>query len=430
MKNILKKLIPRFIFDWYHTAMPLLGAVVYFFPSRKLKVIGVTGTNGKTTTVNMISNILEEAGHKNAFLSSIKFQIAGKEHPNMLKMTMPGRMVVQNFLRKAVKEKCDYAILEVSSEGIKQFRHLFIKFDTAVITNLSPEHIESHKGFENYKKAKGKLFQATKNTHIINVDDENSNYFLEFLSEKKYIYKIKNHSTHKEVKFILPTTGKNIKFLEAENLRVKSDGINFECQEVLFELNLLGSFNIYNALAAISVGLSYGVDLETSAKALKKIKTIPGRMEEIISQPFRVIVDYAVTPDALKKLYETLKEIFSPKKMIAVLGSCGGGRDKWKRPLLGEIAGKYCDNIIVTNEDPYDEDPMEIINSVARGAKGKAMAILDRREAIRKALATAGENDLIVITGKGCEPWMCVAGGKKIAWDDRQVVKEEFQKIN
>ena len=412
MKKIIKKFIPSFLIGWYHFLLVLLGVFVYRFPSRKIKVIGVTGTNGKTTVVEMITKILNynpptasshslrerapEAGHKVASLSSIKFKIGEKEWPNTLKMTMPGRFKLQKFLRQAVKAGCQYVILEITSEGIKQHRHRFIDFDVAVFTNLTPEHIEAHGSFKKYKEAKGKLFQATKGIHIINLDDENTDYFLKFPANKKYTY------------------GLNQGDINTKNTQ--------------FRLRLIGDFNIYNALAAIGVGVSQGIDLETCKKALEKIEGIPGRMELVISQPFKVFVDYAFTPDALEKVYQTLKS--QNKKMICVLGACGGGRDKWKRPILGKIAARYCDEVIVTNEDPYDEGPMEIIEQVARGINNKARKILDRREAINQALKAAQSGDIVIITGKGCEPWICVAGGKKIPWDDRIVAREEFSKLN
>ena len=402
MKEILKKFIPPFLLSWYHFSLAFFGALFYRFPSKKLKIIGITGTNGKTTTIEMISRILEEAGYKIASLSSIKFKIGNKEWPNTLKMTMPGRFKIQKFLRQAADAGCQYAVLEVTSEGIKQHRHRFIDFNVAVFTNLTPEHIEAHGSFENYRAAKGKLFQATKNIHVINVDDENAKYFLQFLAKRKYTY------------------GLNQGDVNNQNLQLN--------------LRLIGNFNIYNALAAISVGISQGVNLETCKSAVEKTEGIPGRMEEVISQPFKVFVDYAFTPNALEKVYQTLINLqltthnLQPK-IICDLGACGGGRDKWKRPVLGEIAAKYCDEVIVTNEDPYDEDPMEIINQVAEGTKGKAKKILDRREAIREALKLAKPNDVIIITGKGCEPWICVAKGKKIHWDDRQVVREEFNNL-
>lgn len=408
MKELLKKFIPPFLLNWYHYILALLGVIFYCFPSRKIKIIGVTGTNGKTTVVNLTTKILEEAGYKVVSLSSIKFKIGEREWPNTLKMTMPGRFQIQKFLRQAVASGCKFAVLEVTSEGIKQHRHRFINFDTAVFTNLTPEHIEAHGGFENYKKAKGKLFQATKNIHIINIDDENANYFLQFPAKKKYTY------------------GLNKGDINAKNFQ--------------FKLQLTGDFNVYNALAAACAGVSQGVNLEICKKVLEMVGSIPGRMEEVISQPFKIFVDYAFTPNALEKVYQTLINL-KPKtynlkpKLICVLGACGGGRDKWKRPVLGEIAAKYCDEVIVTNEDPYDENPYQILSMIKSGISKSQFPtsnfyeILDRREAIRKSLALAKPGDVVIITGKGCEPWICVAGGKKIPWDDREVVKEEFKKL-
>ena len=188
-------------------------------------------------------------------------------------------------------------------------------------------------------------------------------------------------------------------------------------------------------MAAICIGVSQGINLETCKRALEKIKGIPGRMEIVVEKPFKVIVDYAHTPDSLKKVYQTITHQLinsSTNQLICVLGAAGGGRDKWKRPKMGEIASRYCDKIILTNEDPYDENPMKIIEEIAAGTKGEPEKILDRREAIRRALHLAKQSSTratVIITGKGSEPWMCVAGGKKIPWDDRKIVKEEFKKL-
>jgi UDP-N-acetylmuramoyl-L-alanyl-D-glutamate--2,6-diaminopimelate ligase len=314
----------------------------------------------------------------------------------MLKMTMPGRFKIQKFLKDAAKAGCHYAVLEVSSEGIKQHRHRFIDFSVAVFTNLSPEHIESHGGFENYKAAKGKLFEAVKNIHVINIDDKNAEYFLSFPAKKTYTY------------------GFNKGDVNRNNTQ--------------FQLSLMGDFNIYNALTAIALGLSQRIPLEACQRAVESVKGLPGRMEVVVKDPFKVVVDYAVTPDALEGLYKTLKKEFSPKNLICVFGACGGGRDKWRRPVLGKIAEKYCDSIILTNEDPYDEDPVKIVEQIAEGINKDHEKILDRSRAIRKALATASAGDVVAITGKGCEPQMAVSGGKKISWDDREAVREEFKK--
>jgi len=406
MKNFFKKIIPDFLLNWYHFAWAFLGAIIYRFPSRKLKVIGVTGTNGKSTVVFLISRILEEAGYSVAALSSIQFKIKDRVWPNDLKMTMPGRITIQKFLKQANRAKCKYVVLEVTSEGIKQHRHQFINFQTAVFTNLTKEHIESHGSFENYKKAKGKLFKALKSNGkmIINSDDPNADYFLGFKAREKMKYGLKL----------------------AKDIEFSRNGMSFKFEKTQFNLNLIGKFNIYNVLAAISVGLSEKIPLNKIKLALENIKGIPGRMEFVVKEPFTVIVDYAHTPDALEKVYQTIKESF-PGKIIGILGAAGGGRDGWKRLELGKIAEKYLDKIIITNEDPYDESPKVIIDEIANGLKQKQpKKILDRRQAIHYALEIAQLGDVVIITGKGCEPWMCVAKGKKVPWDDRKVVKEEL----
>jgi UDP-N-acetylmuramoyl-L-alanyl-D-glutamate--2,6-diaminopimelate ligase len=424
MKELLKNFLPQFVISFYHFILAFLGALIYGFPSKKLILIGVTGTNGKTTTTEMIASIFEKAGKKIALLNSIRFKIGEKEEINKLRMTMPGRFFIQRFLKKAAKEGCQFAILEVTSEGIKQHRHRFLDFKVAVFTNLFPEHIEAHGSFEKYREAKGKLFQAAKEIHVINVEDKNSDYFLKFPAKRKIAYGLKKGDVN------------------LENTKIK--------------LKIPGEFNLYNALAAISVAISQGIDKDFAIKVLEEFKGVPGRMEEVISKPFKVIVDYAFTPNALEKVYSTLAnlhksytnntnireisgQIRANSRLICVLGSCGGGRDKWKRPVLGELAAKYCDEVIVTNEDPYDEDPWQIIEQVVKGAenihinqpnqhKSAVHKILDRREAIREALKLAKEGDIVVITGKGSEPSIVIKG-KKIPWDDRKVVKEEFQNL-
>jgi len=421
MLNILRKIVPQFLISWYHFILSFLGAFFYGFPSRKLIVIGVTGTNGKSTVVDLITRILEESGEKVCSLSSIRFKIGKKEQINDLKMTMPGRFMIQKYLKEAVVSGCRYAVLEVTSEGIKQHRHRFINFQTAIFTNLTPEHIESHGSFEKYREAKGKLFKATKKIHILNLDDENSEYFLQFPADLKIGYGINLNK-----KFNIG------EIVKAENPITTETGIKFRVKDNNFKLNLLGFFNIYNCLAAIAFAKSQKIPLKICKKALEKVKVIPGRMEEIIQKPFKVFIDYAFTPNALEKVYQTIIKNFKPKKLICVLGAAGGGRDKWKRPVLGELAGKYCDQIIITNEDPYDEDPLQILSAIKSGVISCKLPItneiLDRREAIRKSLKLAQSGDLVIITGKGCETSIAEKD-KKIPWDDRKVVREEFRKL-
>ncbi len=393
-----------------------LSACYYLFPSKNIKVIGVTGTNGKSTTVKIISEICREAGMKTAVISSIDFEVGGRKEENLLKMTMPGRGFIQKFLRSAVRNNCDIAILEVTSEGIEQFRHLFIDFDMAVITNLAPEHIESHGSFSAYKKAKGKLFEKTKKVHILNLDDEYVDYFESFNCGRKCGY----GKTKREGYDLI---------VSPEKIEKNDNGMSFSLSGIDFNINLLGEFNVYNALAGICVAENMGIDLKTVKKALSRLDVVPGRMEKVIDDPFVVFVDYAFTPNALEKVYSHIQSRFDPGKIIAVLGACGGGRDKWKRPVLGKIAAEAAQKVIVTNEDPYDEDPLQIIDDVASGAGDKAQKIIDRREAIREALIVAEKGDVVVVTGKGSEAWIQVKGGKKIPWSDKVVIEEEFRKL-
>lgn len=440
IKSLIKKFLPKNFLLFYHKMLAVLAGFFYGWPSEKLIVIGVTGTAGKSTTVIFIGKILEEAGFRVGWTSSVSFKIAEKEIENKTRMTMPGRFFMQKILKEMVKANCQYAIIETSSEGILQSRHLGINYDIAVFTNLSPEHIEAHGGFEKYLKTKEKLFKKlkspnsrtkiigggkTKKIIVANLDDKYGDHFLSFPADDYYGFKIKN----KNLKFKI--TNQNLKIIEAKKLT----DFSFIINNLLFKLNLGGEFNLYNALAAISVSQAIGVPLKTAKIALEKIKSLPGRMEEVISQPFKVIVDYAHTPIELENVYRFLKSKIKNGKLICVFGSAGGGRDRWKRPVLGKLATQYCHYIILTNEDPYDEDPNQILSEIRSGISelsfpsSNLFEILDRKEAIKKAIMLAEENDVIIITGKGCEQSIMVKNNKKIPWDDRKVVKEIYQKI-
>ena len=398
----IKRFIPRPVFNFfqplYHWGLAFTGALIYGFPSRSLKVVGVTGTSGKTTTVELLYEIFSGAGFRSAAISSLQFRMPEKTELNMLKMTTPGRFKVQGLLREAKQAGAKYVFLEITSEGIKQYRHKFINFYAAIFTNLSEEHLEAHGGFENYRRAKEKLFRAAP-IHILNADDPSFMFFNRIPAERKVIYKMADY----------------LKDLKTQ---------------------LLGEFNKNNILAAITFAKEEGVNWEVIKKAVGGFSGLPGRMEFVDpptgggEQPFRVLVDYAFLPQALEKVYETLNKL-GYKKLIAVTGACGGGRDKWKRPRLGEVAAQFCEKVFVTNEDPYDEDPMNIIDEVA-GSHKEFIKILDRREAIREALKAAkcGEGEVVVITGKGAEPWIMGPRGSKVAWDDRKVVREEIARLD
>jgi UDP-N-acetylmuramoyl-L-alanyl-D-glutamate--2,6-diaminopimelate ligase len=409
---------------FYHWLLSFAGAVRYGYPSRRLTMIGITGTKGKTTTAQYLTSILEEAGFKTASLSSLRFRILGKERKNDYKMTMPGRFVIQEFLRVAVRAGVTHVVLEVTSEGIRQFRHKNIKWHTLVFTNLSPEHIESHGGYENYRKTKGRLFSERHATSIINLDDQEAEYFLSFPAKKKVGFRIKSE--------ILNLKSKISSVVAAENIALKNNGAEFTLLGEKMSIDLPGEFNVYNALAAGTAALEFGVSLEKISAGLANAGHIPGRMEEINEgQPFRVVVDYAHTPDSLRAVYKTLKANEAKScKLICVLGAAGGGRDKWKRPEFGKIAAEYCAEVFVTNEDPYDEDPQTIMDEIvagyvaAKGSDASLHKVLDRREAIKAALKSARPGDVVVMTGKGAESVIMGPHGARLPHDDRVVARE------
>ncbi len=453
--------------------MALLVAAFYGFPGKKLIVIGVTGTKGKSTTSHMIWHILQSAGFKTGLLSTALWGINDKTWLNNLKMTTPSRVQLQKVLRRMVQAGCYYAVVETSSEALAQFRHLGLNYQAAVFTNLTPEHIEAHGSFTKYRAAKGRLFKLLgsrvkgvgSRISVVNLDDIEADYFLKFPAAEKIGYGLKPVYPDK----------KTDKLVTGEILEITPSSVVFKIGDEKINLPVGGEFNIKNALAAVACVSAFDIDFKTAALALQNFSGTPGRMEFIRLRPrleddnligtkadpervervegyatadfvkseqkFDVVVDYAHTAESLEEVYKLLKlhptpHTLHPNKLIVVLGSCGGGRDKAKRPILGQLAGKYADVVFITNEDPYDEDPRVIIEQVAEGVKiaGKILGenlfiVSDRREAIKQALNKAETGDTVVITGKGSEQWLCVARDQKIPWDDREVTKEELKKL-
>ncbi len=425
LKSILRKIVPYKFILLTHKVRAFLAAVIYGFPGKKLRVIGVAGTKGKTTTVNMIAKILEENGNKIAMLSTANFQIGDQKWLNDVKLTTTSPFYFQKFLRKAIKEKCAYAIVEISSHGLVQYRHWGVSYETVVLTNMMSDHLDYHKTYANYKNSHNALIAKDLENIIINYDDEDLRSFLDFDVEKKCVFSLKGYQNIQDMNLV-----------KAENIVLDEKGSEFVItlrdKKENVKLPLIGEFNIYNSLAAASVGLAEGIDLKIIKKALESTRNIPGRLEKIDEgQDFEVIVDYAHSPDSLKSVYKTVKP-YVKNKLIAVLGGTGD-RDKTYRAKGGALADEYADIVIVTNEDPYSEDPEKIMDQVINGVKNKTLGenlfrISDRKEAIEKAVSLANSGDLVIITGKGSEQLM-ICGEQKIPWDDREITREAIKEI-
>jgi UDP-N-acetylmuramoyl-L-alanyl-D-glutamate--2,6-diaminopimelate ligase len=409
IKEIVRVVTPAPLLRGYHFCVAILGAALCGFPSTKLIVIAVTGTKGKSSTTEMIRAIFEAAGYKTALLNSIRFKIADDSKPNELRMSMPGRFFIQDFLMRAVHAQCKVAILEMTSEGARQFRHRGIALDALVFTNLAPEHIESHGSLQAYATAKfdigRQLARSGKSPRIMvaNADDTQSGRYLTLPVEHALPFSLEACSP----------------YASDEN------GGHFTFDNADIQIHLPGDFSLRNAIAAATVARAFGIQVSVIKQAFEHLMSIPGRAERIeTGQPYPVVVDYAHTPESLTALYDAYRN----SRKICVMGSTGGGRDIWKRPVMGSIADARCDVIILTNEDPYDEDPRSIVDAVAHGMKRAPLIIMDRREAIANALSMAKPGDAVLITGKGTDPCICGPQGSKIPWSDARVVREELAK--
>lgn len=395
----------------YHWLMALAAAIWYRFPSRKIRVIGVTGTKGKSSTVEIINAIFEEAGYKTALSNTIRFKVGDISSENLYKMSMPGRFFMQKLLRKAVRQGCQFAFIEMTSQGSILSRHRFIDLDALVFTNISPEHIEAHGSYEKYVEAKlsiaRALAQSSKHGRAIiaNADDPEHGRFIDCSADRKITFGLR----------------------DLEPFEIKKEGLGLTIGGRRVDSRLSGKFNLYNIAAAAAAARSQGVSDDEIVRAIERFDGIPGRVERIeAGQDFTVVVDYAHTPDSLEKLYQ----VFQSSKSICVLGGTGGGRDTWKRREMGRIADTYCDEIILTDEDPYDEDPGKIVADVAAGISSQEpRVIMDRRAAIREAVSRATTGDSVLITGKGTDPFIMGPNGSRTPWNDARVAHEEITSL-
>jgi len=391
-----------------HLPLSLLSLLVYRLPSRKLKVIGVTGTDGKTTTVHLLYHILQEAGRPVAMISTVCAKIKEEEIDTGFHVTSPNPWLLQKLIKAMVKQKIEYLVLEVTSHGLDQFRDWGINYEIGILTNITHEHLDYHQTYENYLKTKVKLLKKSK-IAVINRDDTSYQAVSRLLNQSK-----KNHFPR------IVTYG----------IKNKSD---FMPENFKFKTNLPGEYNQYNCLAAIAASISLGIPPQTVKAAISSFAGVTGRMEEIREgQDFRVIVDFAHTPNALEQVLRTLREQLEKGRKLIVVFGAAGRRDRAKRPLMGKVAGQLADFVIITAEDPRTEEVTDICQQIALGCEevgGKYEIISEREKAIERAIVDlAKTGDIVVICGKGHERSMCF-GKTEYPWSDQEAVRKALRRV-
>ena len=397
-----------------YSAYALLAELFYSYPAKKMKLIGITGTNGKTTTAYLIKSILDSANKKCAFMSTVEYGYCGKYL--QATRTTPDAMVFQEFLSKAVDAGCEYLVMEVSSHALVQNRTGSAKFAIAIFTNLSGEHLDYHKNMDSYFSAKYKLFGdhlSDDGVVVVNIDDPYGRKILNLLPKNN---KLMSFGKNPESKVRLLDISTSIK---GTQISVDYD------KKRSFSSSLYGDFNGYNIVSAISVGYALGFDYSVVFKGIESMLSVPGRMEGILlSSGALAIVDYAHTDDALANVLKTLKMIEKIGRLIVVFG-CGGDRDKSKRPRMAEVAGAFADEVIITSDNPRTENPKKIIRDITKGLPEniKAIIIKDREEAILKAVSIATKSDIVLVAGKGHENYQEI-NDIRYPFDDREILKK------
>lgn len=397
-----------------HAAYADICAKWFGSPADSLKLIGVTGTNGKTSVTYILKKILESFGEKVGLIGTVQNMICDEVYE--AKNTTPNAYELNSLFAQMKEKGCTYAVMEVSSHALDQCRVYNLNFEVAMFTNLTQDHLDYHKTMENYLEAKKKLFKMCK-IAVINSDDEYAKQIIEGLDCKVVTYSTGNDSTN-----------------SAKAIQYKPDGVNFEfvsdtdiCH---IKVNTGGKFSVYNTMCAISCAVELGFPLKQTAKAIAELKGVKGRAEVVpTNRDFTVIIDYAHTPDGLKNILTTFREC--RKNRLTVVFGCGGDRDKTKRPIMGSIAARYADNVIVTSDNPRSEEPKAIIDDILVGMDGTPTpykVIENRVEAIKYAVATAQKDDIIVLAGKGHETYQILNSGT-IHLDEREVVAEALSEL-
>ncbi|MBE6059532.1 MAG: UDP-N-acetylmuramoyl-L-alanyl-D-glutamate--2,6-diaminopimelate ligase [Clostridium sulfidigenes] len=394
-------------------ALAIAASNFYNNPSKKMKIIGITGTNGKTTSAFMLKGILEAKGYKVGLIGTIANYIGNKEIHT--EKTTPESLELQQLFKDMVDSDIDYCVMEVSSHSLDLDRVYGIEFSQGIFTNLTQDHLDFHKTFENYFNAKSKLFKICKHS-VVNVDDSYGIKLLEKINSRITTYSIEKESD-----------------LKGTDINLESTGIifNLKGNEKTYKVQLPipGRYNVYNALGCIGAALDEGIDMSTIVEGLSKV-TVPGRCENLtlgMNLGFQVIRDYSHTPDSLKNILENLREL-TKGKLICIFG-CGGDRDRTKRPIMGEIGTELSDIAIITSDNPRSEDPYMILEDIKAGVeKSNYKLIENRREAIKTALLLGEKDDIIVIAGKGHETYQ-ILKNETIHFDEKEVVLELIEEL-
>ena len=394
-------------------ALAIAASNFYGEPSKKLKMIGITGTNGKTTSTYMMKAILEEAGYKVGLIGTVANYIGDKKLASH--RTTPESLELHELLNEMVESGVSYCVMEVSSHSLALSRVYGIEFSVGIFTNLTQDHLDFHKTFENYYNAKLILFKNSRVT-IVNSDDEYGLRILKDVSSPKISYGLKDSC-----------------MVTAEDINMRSNGTDFvmryKDKDINVNLNIPGRYNIYNALGSAAACLTEGVSLLDVKKGLDRV-FVPGRCE-IVSKhynlDFEIIIDYAHSPDSLENILKTARE-FTGRRLITVFG-CGGDRDKTKRSIMGNIASELSDTALVTSDNPRTEEPLSIIQDIVKGIKKDNYEIIkNRKEAIKRAIEIAGKGDVVVVAGKGHEDYQELKD-KKIHFDEREVIAEIIKEL-
>ncbi len=411
--------IPQLIVKSTQESIADLAAVFYHNPSHELNLMGVTGTNGKTTVAHLVQKIFEKDNKKCALIGTLGYKLSSSDDYLETKHTTPQAPKMQETLKKILNSDILNVITEVSSHSLEQFRVKNCNFSTAIFTNLTQDHLDYHITMDNYFNAKAKLFKGLKkgNNAVVNNDDKYSKRLIDVIDKEVnvYTYGVKNNSD-----------------IMAQNVEFMSDGVSFVCcykdEKVPFKLHLNGMFSVYNSLAAIGAALANGIELTIIKEALEKTRSVAGRFEIVRTNPM-VIVDYAHTPDGLENVLRAARELTPKEGNLICLFGCGGNRDCTKRPKMGKIAQQLCDKIIVTSDNPRNEDPQQIITDILSGLaliNPKVVFVeQDRHLAIKLLKDISSENDVLVLAGKGHETYQILAD-KTIHFDDREEVVKVF----